>query len=171
MRSTSPPRRSRAYRRRIRPSPTPPVQSLPPTAPLIVVAAFEVPLSGARRQDTAAATVDAPDWMQDNRSQACSEGATAESKTAGAQATISFTGTGIRWIGARGPQTGIARIFLDGVFVEDFDTYFQTEGPQHTDFFIDGLPAGTHTLSIQVIGKNPVSTDFWILIDAFDVIP
>jgi hypothetical protein len=31
--------------------------------------------------------------------------------------------------------------------------------------------AGTHTLSIQVIGKNPISTDAWILIDAFDVIP
>src|SRR6266496_2557822 len=93
------------------------------------------------------------------------------SNTVGAQATFTFTGTGVRWIGARGPQTGIARVFLDGAFVEDIDTYALTEGPQHTDFTATGLAAGTHTLTIQVIGKNLVSTDFWILVDAFDVIP
>ena len=138
---------------------------------LVVVDAFDVTTSGTRHQDTDPAIVYGPDWIQGNRDKAYSEGATAESHTVGAQATITFTGTGISWIGARGPQCGIARIFLDGAFVEDFDTYFQTEGPQHTDFSISGLAAGTHTLSIQVIGKNPISTDAWILIDAFDVAP
>ena len=140
-------------------------------SPLVVVDAFEVTTSGTRRQDTDPAIAYGDGWIQDNRDKAYSEGATAESNTVGAQATITFTGTGISWIGARGPQCGIARIFLDGAFVEDFDTYFQTEGPQHTDFSRSGLAAGTHTLTIQVIGKNPVSTDAWILIDAFDVIP
>ena len=86
-------------------------------------------------------------------------------------AVFTFAGTGISWIGARGPQCGIARISLDGAFVEDFDTYAPTEGPQHTDFSRSGLAAGTHTLTIQVIGKNPISSDAWILIDAFDVTP
>ena len=146
-------------------------QNAASTSPLIVVDGFEVTMSGTRHQDTDPAIAYGPDWIQDNRDKAYSEGASAESHIVGAQATITFTGTGIRWIGARGPQCGIARIFVDGAFVEDFDTYFQTEGPQHTDFFRDGLPAGTHTLSIQVMGKNPLSSDFWILIDAFDVIP
>jgi hypothetical protein len=141
------------------------------TSPLIVVDGFEVTLSGTRHQDTDPAIAYGAGWIQDNRDKAYSEGATAESETVGAQATITFTGTGIRWIGARGPQCGIARISLDGVFVEDFDTYFQTEGPQSADFFKDGLPARTHTLTIEVIGKNPLSTNAWILIDAFDVIP
>jgi len=84
--------------------------------------------------------------------------------------TFNFTGTGISWIGARGPQTGIARVLLDGNVVADsIDTFAQTEGPQHADFFASGLAAGTHTLTIQVTGKNPISTDAWILIDAFDV--
>jgi len=138
---------------------------------LIVVDAFEVTTSGTRHQDTDPAIAYGPNWIQGNRDKAYSEGASAESNIVGAQATITFTGTGISWIGARGPQCGIARIFLDGAFVEDFDTYFQTEGPQHTDFTASGLAAGTHTLSIQVIGKNPISTDAWILIDAFDVTP
>jgi len=138
---------------------------------LIVVDAFEVTTSGTRHQDTDPAIAYGPNWIQGNRDKTYSEGASAESNIVGAQATITFTGTGISWIGARGPQCGIARIFLDGAFVEDFDTYFQTEGPQHTDFTASGLAAGTHTLSIQVIGKNPLSTDAWILIDAFDVTP
>ena len=138
---------------------------------LIVVDAFDVTTSGTRHQDTDPAIAYGPGWMQGNRDKAYSEGASAESDASGSQATITFTGTGISWIGARGPQCGIARIFLDGAFVEDFDTYFQTEGPQHTDFTVGGLAAGTHTLTIQVVGKNPLSTDFWILIDAFDVTP
>ncbi len=146
-------------------------QNAASTSPLIVVDGFEVTMSGTRHQDTDPAIAYGPDWIQDNRDKAYSEGASAESHIVGAQATITFTGTGIRWIGARGPQCGIARIFLDGAFVEDFDTYFQTEGPQHADFFRGGLAPGTHMLSIQVMGKNPLSTDFWILIDAFDVIP
>jgi hypothetical protein len=146
-------------------------QNAASTSPLIVVDGFEVTMSGTRHQDTDPAIAYGANWFQDNRDKAYSEGASAESNIVGAQATITFTGTGIRWIGARGPQCGIARIFLDGAFVEDFDTYFQTEGPQHTDFFASGLAAGTHTLTIQVIGQNPISTNAWILIDAFDVIP
>ena len=146
-------------------------QNAASTSPLIVVDAFEVTMSGTRHQDTDPAVAYGQRWIQDNRDKAYSEGASAESNTVGAQATITFTGTGIRWIGARGPQCGIARISLDGVFIENFDTYFRTEGPQSADFFKDGLPAGTHTLTIEVMGKNPLSTDFWILIDAFDVIP
>ena len=83
-----------------------------------------------------------------------------------------YARTGVpRTVTAPPPPDTTPPISLDGVFVEDFDTYFQTEGPQHTDFFRSGLAPGTHTLSIQVIGKNLLSSDFWILIDAFDVIP
>jgi len=141
------------------------------TSPLIVVDAFEVITLGVRHQDTDPAVAYGSGWVQDNRDKAYSEGATAESNTTGAQATITFTGTGISWIGARGPQTGIARVTLDGVFVEDIDTFALTEGPQHTDFSTSGLARAMHTLTIQVVGKNPASTNAWILIDAFDVIP
>jgi Bacterial Ig domain len=138
---------------------------------LVVVDAFDVTSSGTRHQDTDPAIAYGAGWIQDNRDKAYSEGATAESNTIGAQATITFNGTGINWVGARGPQCGIARVFLDGAFAGDFDTYAQTEGPQHSDFTVRGLAAGTHTLTIQVIGQNPISTDAWILIDAYDVIP
>jgi Big-like domain-containing protein len=142
------------------------------SSPLIVVDAFEVTLSGTRHQDTDPAVAYGDGWAQDNRDKAYSEGATAESNVTGAQATISFTGTGIRWIGARGPQTGRARVLLDGnVAADSIDTLAMTEGPQHTNFFASGLANTSHTLTIQVLDKNPLATNGWILIDAFDVIP
>jgi hypothetical protein len=141
------------------------------TSPLIVVDAFEVTMSGTRHQETDPGITYDSAWIQGNRDKAYSEGATLESNTWGSQATITFTGTGIRWIGYQGPQCGIARLFLDGALIGDFDTYARTEGPQHTDFTVSGLAARTHTLTIRVLGQNPKSTDAWILIDAFDVTP
>ena len=140
-------------------------------SPLVVVDAFEVTSPGMQIQETDPSIAYGPGWIMGNQAKAYSEGTSAESNTVGAQATFTFTGTGVRWIGARGPQTGIARVFLDGAFTQDIDTYALTEGLQHTDFTATGLAAGTHTLTIQVIGKNLASTDFWILIDAFDVVP
>ena len=45
-------------------------------------------------------------------------------------ATLSFTGTGVSWIGFRGPQTGIARVHLDGNLVATVDAYSPTEVTQ-----------------------------------------
>jgi hypothetical protein len=50
--------------------------------------------------------------------------------------------------------------------------YAPTEGPQHAVFTATGLAPGTHTLKVVVTGlKNTASSWFWVLIDAFDVIP
>ncbi len=141
-------------------------------AAVIVVDAFDVTTPGTRHQDTDPAIAYGPNWTQDNRDKAYSEGATAETFTAGAQATFTFTGTGVRWIGFSGPQTGIADVTLDGVFAKEVDMYATTEGPQHTVFTATDLAPGTHTLTIVVTGlKNPASSWFWVLIDAFDVVP
>ena len=138
---------------------------------LIVVDGFEVGSPGAQVQETDPAIAYSGAWAPDNRDKAYNQGAAAESDTTGATATFTFSGTGVSWIGARGPQTGTARISIDGAFVQDIDTYAPTEGPQHTDFSVTGLPAGTHTLTIEVTGRNPASTDAWILVDAFNVVP
>jgi hypothetical protein len=138
---------------------------------LVVVDAFEVTSPGTQVQETDSGIAYGVGWIQGNRDKAYNEGTTAETATVGAQATFTFTGSGVSWVGARGPQTGIARVFLDGAFVQDVDTYAMTEGPQHTDFTVRGLAPGTHVLAIQLIGKNPASTNFWILVDAFNVVP
>ena len=91
-----------------------------------------------------------------------------------AQATLAFTGTGVKWIGARGP-TGIANVYLDGNFVEEVDT-FANNPPEHPEqlqavlFAVSGLADGPHTLAIEVTGnKNPGSAGYYIVVDAFDI--
>ena len=139
---------------------------------LIVVDAFEVTSPGMQVQETDPAIAYSSGWIQGNRDKAYNEGTTAESTTPGAQATFTFNGTGVSWIGGRGPQTGIALVYLDGAFVAQIDTYAPTEAPQHTVFTTTGLAAGTHTLTIVVTGlKNVFSVNTWILVDALSVIP
>jgi hypothetical protein len=109
-------------------------------------------------------------WVRDETSRSWSGGTAACSTMAGAQATFSFTGTAVNWIGARGPQTGIASVLLDGVLVAVVDTYKATEEIQASVFSATGLAAGNHTLTIEVTGlKNADSTDTYIVVDAFDV--
>jgi hypothetical protein len=140
---------------------------------IVVIDAFEVTSTGARIQETnPSISYGATGWIMGNRDKAYSEATTAETSSAGARASVSFVGTGISWIGARGPETGIASVFLDGTYVADFDMYSPGEGPQHPVYTARGLAAGTHTLTIEATGmRNTASQGTWILIDAFDVWP
>jgi hypothetical protein len=85
---------------------------------------------------------------------------------------FSFTGTGVRWIGFRAARTGIARVYLDGSFVAEVDTYVPAEGYQDTAYAITGLAPGSHTLTVEATGlKNPAATNNYVVVDAFDVRP
>jgi hypothetical protein len=93
--------------------------------------------------------------------------------TAGGRATFTFTGTSLRWIGERGFATGLARVSLDGQFIAQVDTRTTTqEEYQAVLFSATGLTAGSHTLTVAVIGRNnePTgSTVERVVVDAFDV--
>lgn len=87
----------------------------------------------------------------------------------GATATLSFTGTGITWIGPLDPYSGIAIVYLDGV-QSSVDTYGPVTLYQQPFFSVHGLAAGTHTLSIEVPHVRDGETmGSWIWIDAFDI--
>jgi hypothetical protein len=107
-------------------------------------------------------------WTQGDTARAWSGGTAAVSTTGGAQATFTFTGTSVRWIGLRGPQTGIARVFLDGSFQTQVDTYSPNEIQAPVLSVTDLAPAG-HTLTIEVAGRNPAASSNLIVVDAFDV--
>src|SRR3989475_6312277 len=119
---------------------------------------------------TAEVVVDHNTGFQDGAIFHAPGGTAAISATAGAQAKFTFIWTSVNWIGARGPETGVARVFLDGVFVTEVDTFFTTEEVQAVVFTATGLADASHTLTIEVTGlKNSASTDTFIVMDAFDV--
>jgi len=87
----------------------------------------------------------------------------------GATAALSFTGTGITWIGVLDPYSGIAQVYLDGT-PNTVDTYGPTTLYQQPLFSVHGLAAGTHTLSIQVLHQRDGETNgSWIWINAFNI--
>jgi hypothetical protein len=141
----------------------------------VVVDAFDVgpsappPIAGTRSQETASSVAYTAGWTQGDRSAAWSGGTAATSTTVAARATFVFTGTSVSWIGLRGPQTGIARVFLDGAFHAQVDTYSPNDF-QGIVYTATGLAAASHTLAIEVTGlKNSAAANHLLVVDAFDV--
>jgi len=141
------------------------------SSPWVIVDAFDVPAATiSRLQETDPSVTYAGDWVQGDNSRSFSAGFAALSKTPGAQATFTFTGTGIRWVGFRGPQTGIARVSLDGVVAPAVNTYSATEQVQAELFKATGLTDASHTLTIEVTGEqDAASTSPLVVVDAFEV--
>jgi hypothetical protein len=88
----------------------------------------------------------------------------------GASAAITFTGTGITWIGKKGPQYGMATYAVDGGPAQTFDGYNPTEIDQNANATISGLAFGPHVLQISLLpAKNTASSDYYQAIDAFQI--
>jgi len=156
----------------------PGVKNTASTAAWVMVDAFDVvPLTPApvvtRRQETDASVALTADWAQAGVSNLWSGETAKQSTTAGGRATFTFTGSTIRWIGERGFDTGVATVSIDGQFIRQVDTSTSVqEGYQAVLFSANGLAPGTHTLTIDVAGRNnepPGTTVQRVVIDAFDV--
>ena len=96
-----------------------------------------------------------------------------QSDSAGATASITFTGSAIRWIGSRGRFHGIAHVSVDGHALRDVDLFARPTDEVHTPAgsFYD-LGPGQHTLTITVSGThNPQGQGNIVVVDAFDIQP
>ncbi|MFI4921529.1 MAG: Ig-like domain-containing protein, partial [Gammaproteobacteria bacterium] len=101
-----------------------------------------------------------------------SGGSAAESASSGAQTTLSFNGTAVRWIGYKDTLSGIADVFLDGTHVATVDSYSTLPVSQVVMYSATGLSAGNHTLSIRPEGRHSLlSLGSAVWVDAFDVQP
>jgi hypothetical protein len=82
----------------------------------------------------------------------------------GASATITFTGTGIAWIGPTGPTRGTARVYLDGKAVASVNLRKSTFHARSLLFSKKFATAGEHTLKIVVTSRGrPVAIDELII--------
>jgi hypothetical protein len=105
-------------------------------------------------------------WYSNTNSEH-SGGVAALTNAKGAQATISFNGTGITWVGVTDPGAGVAYLYLDGVLTT-VDTYAPNTNYQQPLFVAHGLAAGPHTLSIQVTHmRDADGSGSWVWIDSF----
>src|SRR3954469_205942 len=109
-------------------------------------------------------------WTPTNASFGWSGGTAMQSSAAGATATFTFTGTSVRWIGARNRSTGIALVSVDGGKPKRVDLFARPNEISTPIITLDGLTPGKHTLTIQVTGeKNELADGSEVVVDAFDV--
>lgn len=81
----------------------------------------------------------------------------------GATANISFTGTGVAWVGPTGPTRGVARVYVDGRYVKTVNLRRSTFNARSV-LFSTALSAGKHTLTIRVASSGrPVAIDELII--------
>lgn len=93
-----------------------------------------------------------------------------ETEAAGESVSLPFRGTGIGWVGYRGPDAGIATVQVDGGAPTEIDLYSPTAKFQALVFAAGGLPEASHTLKITATGrKNDASSAARVVVDAWDV--
>ena len=124
--------------------------------------------TGRIEQDSPAITYKG-NWYV-NKNAAHSGGAAVLAMDVNSSATVSFTGSKIRWIAYRDQWSGIANIYLDGAKLGNVDTYSASEADQSVAFDSGTLTSGAHTLTIEVTGTHgSQSAGAWVWIDAFDI--
>jgi hypothetical protein len=90
----------------------------------------------------------------------------------GSSFAVTFNGTTFQWIGKKGPNFGIANVYLDGTKVASVDNYSQNIMTQQVLYSVSGLASVPHTFK-AAIGpypnppKNPSSTNTYQVMDAF----
>ncbi len=130
--------------------------------------------SDAKRveENTSAVTFSGP-WTRADASLGWSGGSAMQSSTAGATASITFTGTSIRWIGSRGRAKGIATVSVDGGPAREVNLFARPTDEAHTPIVtINDLADGTHTLTITVTGRHDSQGEGNdVVVDAFDIQP
>jgi photosystem II stability/assembly factor-like uncharacterized protein len=92
------------------------------------------------------------------------------SDVTGSKASLDFVGTGVRWIGARSTDGGIAHVYLDGRPVSKVDQYAPSWEAATACFQVTDLAYAPHTITIETSGtRNAKSAGHYIHVDALDV--
>jgi PKD repeat protein len=136
------------------------------------VVALTNPAAGSWRrvEDSDPSWVYSGNWTFNN-SAPHSGGSARFTSAAGSRATISFVGTGVRWAAYRDPWCGIAKVYIDGLFIAEVDTYTTDYLKNVVVYSRTGLSSGSHTLVIEADGRGNASArggQVWL--DAIDVL-
>ncbi|HCT92525.1 MAG TPA: hypothetical protein DF613_14280 [Lachnospiraceae bacterium] len=87
----------------------------------------------------------------------------------GASCELSFEGTGIRFIGSKQANVGKVKIYIDGEFKEEVDTFNELGGGdlKQTEIYrIENLAKGTHKIKLETSGGHANC----IVVDAFEIL-
>lgn len=122
----------------------------------------------ARVEDSDASITKVGTWTTNNNT-SFSGGSAIYARVVDATASLTFRGSGVRWITYKSSGTAIAEVFIDNVLVATVDTATGTLGYQIVAYENLDLPYGEHTIRIRHTGTTS-GNDNYLYVDAFDVI-
>lgn len=122
--------------------------------------------TGALRQNSYSSIVYAGSWATSSNAQH-SGGSVKSSSSAGASATLAFSGRAIGLVTTVGPTRGAVQVWVDGVLSATIDTYADTEAYRQVVYSKGWSSYGSHTIKLVVVGTagRPAFS-----LDAFEVI-
>lgn len=92
------------------------------------------------------------------------------SNATSASATLTFTGTSVKWVALKGPTYGITYVYIDNIKVASVDLYSLTPGYKQIVFTKTGLTAGVHTIKLlRTTSKNAAATGYNTNVDNITV--
>jgi len=81
-------------------------------------------------------------------------GAARKSSTAGAKASLTFTGRSIAWVARTGPDRGKAQIYINGTHLVTVDLYSATAQAQRVVWARSWSTASERKVTIRVVGTT-----------------
>jgi subtilisin family serine protease len=96
-----------------------------------------------------------------------SGGSVRKTRSKGAKARMTFTGTTVLWVGTMAKDRGRADVYLDGTKVGTVDQYRSSTDARRI-LWKSRVPYGKHTLEIRVLGTHrSASSNSYVDVDAF----
>lgn len=123
-------------------------------------------VAGSRTSQDSSPSIQYNSWAGESNVNA-SGGTLRKSNFAGAKAYLTFTGTSVTFVSARGPGYGRVQVLIDGISKGTVDLYAAAQQWQWPQTY-SGLTNGKHTVTIKVLGtKNVASKGYLVVVDAF----
>ncbi len=89
---------------------------------------------------------------------------------ANSSVTSVFNGTGVAWVGTKGPQFGKAEVYIDQELLKTVDLYSPATQYKRTLYTHTNLSPGAHTITVKVLRtRTSRSAGYLVGIDALDV--
>lgn len=88
----------------------------------------------------------------------------------GSSISLSFNGRGVKVVSEKVSTHGIVNVYLDNKLVkENVDLHSETTVKPYTLFEVNNLDSKQHNVDIEVVGKNPASSNYYFVLHRFDV--
>ncbi len=136
------------------------------TSVIVSVVVPSPPPVASRYQQTNTNIVKVGSWA-DFTTASASGGSYGRASTSGASATVYFSGTRLDWIAMKGTTTGLADVYLDGVFQTTLNLAASVALYQVNVWSTGTLSNGPH--NVRIVRNSDSASGKYVTLDAFDI--